>query len=77
MKKITQKDIIDIISKNTSINKNEFNLNSCAKDFDKWDSVAHIRIMLNLEKFIKKKISTSQMSKLISIKKIINFCKRN
>lgn len=75
MKKINQKDIIDIISKNTGISKSKINLNSCAKDFDKWDSIAHIRIMLNLEKFIKKKISTAQMSKLISIKKIINFVK--
>ena len=75
MKKIVLNNIISLISKNTGIDKNKLNLNSCANDFDKWDSVAHVRIMLDLEKKIKKNINTSKMSDLNSIKKIISFLK--
>lgn len=75
MKKIVLSNIISLISKNTGIDKSKLNLNSCANDFNKWDSVAHVRIMLDLEKKIKKNINTSKMSDLNSIKKIISFLK--
>jgi acyl carrier protein len=75
MKKIVLSNIISLISKNTGIDKSKLNLNSCVNDFDKWDSVAHVRIMLDLEKKIKKNINTSKMSDLNSIKKIISFLK--
>ena len=75
MKKIVLSNIISLISKNTGIDKSKLNLNSCTNDFDKWDSVAHVRIMLDLEKKIKKNINTSKMSDLNSIKKIISFLK--
>ena len=75
MKIVSLKEVISLISKNTGVPKTKLNLTSCAMDFNRWDSVAHIRIMLDLEKKTKKKISTSQMSNLNSFKKIINFLK--
>ena len=42
-------------------------------DFTKWDSLSHLQIMLEVEKQFKKKISTSKMSDLNSVKKILKF----
>ena len=43
------------------------------KDFAKWDSLAHLQIMMEIEKQFKKKISTSKMSDLNTVGKILNF----
>ena len=42
-------------------------------DFSKWESLAHLSIMLELEKKFKKKINTSKMGDLNSVKKILKF----
>jgi acyl carrier protein len=65
--------IIEIVSKITNINEKLFNKESCMNDFPKWDSLAQVRIMMQLEKEYKKKINTSKMSDLISISKILKF----
>tara|TARA_A100000164_G_scaffold352019_1_gene357297 strand:- start:400 stop:654 length:255 start_codon:yes stop_codon:yes gene_type:complete len=75
VKKISLKEIISLVSKYTGITKTQITINSSAKDFRKWDSVNHIRLMLALETKTKTKISTSEMSNLDSIKKIITFLK--
>ena len=41
-------------------------------DFAKWDSLAHVNLMLELEKQFKK-VSTSKMSDLNSVNKILQF----
>ena len=46
-------------------------------DFPKWDSLAQVRIMMELEKKYKTKINTSKMSDLISVLKILNFLDNN
>ena len=51
------------------------NESSCMADFRKWDSLAHVNIMLELEKEFKKKVSTSKMSDLNSVNKILQFFK--
>lgn len=65
--------VIEIISKNTNINQELISMNSCMNDFSKWDSLAQVRIMIELEKEYKKKINTSIMSDLISVLKILKF----
>ena len=65
--------IIQIISKNTKINSKLISEKSCAQDFAKWDSLAHLRIMLEIENYFKKKISTSKMSDLDTVEKIFKF----
>ena len=59
-----------IISENTGINLDDINNDSCAKDFARWDSISHVKIMVAIEKKFKKKINTSKMSELNSVKKI-------
>ena len=65
--------IIKIISKNANINENSIHEDSSMETLPKWDSLAHLRIMMDIEKTYKKKISTSKMSELNSVCKIINF----
>lgn len=65
--------IIEIISKITKVDSKLINENSAMDDFSKWDSLAHLSIMLELEKKFKKKINTSKMGDLNSVKKILKF----
>ena len=63
--------VIQIISKNCKINKKKFNIDSHAAEFDKWDSLAQVQILSDLEKKFKKKFNLTQMSKMNSIKSIL------
>ena len=47
--------IIEIISKNIKVSSKLINESSCMTDFAKWDSLAHVNLMLELEKQFKKK----------------------
>ena len=67
--------VIQIVSKNCKINKNNFNINSHAREFDKWDSLAQVQILSDLEKKFKKKFNLTQMSKMNSIKSILEHIK--
>jgi len=70
------KQIIKIIAKNINISEKKINQRSCANDFDAWDSLNHIKIILDLQKNLKKKISTSESIKLNSVKSILKFYKK-
>tara|TARA_Y100000816_G_C26078350_1_gene567970 strand:- start:698 stop:928 length:231 start_codon:yes stop_codon:yes gene_type:complete len=57
------------------LNEPEINISNDSKsdDFAKWDSLAQIRIILEIEKISKKKIKTSKISELNSIKAISEY----
>ena len=57
------------------LNEPEKNISIGSKsdDFARWDSLAHIRIILEIEKISKTKIKTSKINKLNSIKSISEF----
>ena len=61
---------INLVSKVLKIDKHKIKKNSKNKDFDEWDSLASIRIFLEIEKIIKKKIDHNYISKLNSIEEI-------
>ena len=69
------KKIIKLISKIIKVDLSNITKNLCAEDFDTWDSLSHVRIILELEKFKKRKITTSESIKLNSVKAIIKFLK--
>ena len=75
MSKISLEQIISIVSKVIGISEKNININSKSSDFDKWDSLAHVNIVIEIEKKIEKKIKTSKMSELTSIKSILNYLK--
>lgn len=73
MSQIDLEQIISIISTKTGIPKENISINSTSSDFDRWDSIAQVNISLELEKITKKKIPTSKMGDLISVKSILNY----
>ena len=62
-----------IISKNANINYKDLDIKTSSENQIRWDSLAHIRIILDIEKEFKIKINTSQASELNSIKKILDY----
>ncbi len=64
--------IIEVVSKNTGIPTKDININSKSDDFDKWDSFAHVKIILEIEKINKKSVSAGKMGSVNSIKSILN-----
>ena len=74
--KIKIEEIISIISQKISVPVNEINENSIAKNFYKWDSLAQLNIILEIEKKINIKINASMMSELTSVKSIIDYLKK-
>ena len=75
MSKISLEEIISIVSKVMGISEKNININSKSSDFDKWDSLAHVNIIIEIEKKIEKKINISKMGDLTSIKSILNYLK--
>ena len=65
--------IIEIISETIQAPKSKININSKSCDFVKWDSLSQVTMMIKIESFIKKKINTSKISELNSVKKIIDY----
>ena len=46
---------------------------SKSDDFNRWDSLTHVRIMLEIEKITKKKNETSKISELNSVRAISEY----
>ena len=72
MDKVNLNKIIEIVSKNTGIPSKDININSKSGDFDKWDSFAHVKIILDIEKVLKKSVSAGKIGNVNSIKSILN-----
>ena len=70
-----KEEIIEIISKEIRIDKSLISEESVMEDFPKWDSLAHLNLMEVLEKKFNKKIRTSKIEELKSVKKISKFLK--
>ena len=75
MDKSKIKVIKQSIAKILNVSETSINDNSKAEDFSKWDSLAHVRIIIELEKLFKKKIKTSKIQELNSIRSIIEHLK--
>ena len=65
------KIIYKILAKNLRIPEDSINLETDTTNTPEWDSLAHLRIILELEKEFKIKVRNDQIGGLISIKKLI------
>lgn len=74
--KIKIEEIISIISDKISVSDKNINENSKSSDFYKWDSLAQLNIILEIERKINKKIDASIMGELTSVKSIIDYLKK-
>jgi len=70
-----EEKIISLVSRSTGIPEKDININSKSNDFDKWDSLANVKIILEIEKMINKRVNVSKMGELTSIKSILNYLK--
>jgi acyl carrier protein len=68
---MSKKLIYQILARNLKISENSINIRTDAKNTPEWDSLAHVRIILELEKELKIKIRNDQIGELNSIKKLI------
>ena len=77
MAKIEFHRIRKIISETIQEPESKINIDSKSCDFPKWDSLSQVTMMIKIEKLIKKKINTSKISELNSVKKIIKYLETN
>ena len=52
MKKISLEEIISIVSKSTGISKKDIDIDSNHDDFDYWDSIAQVKLILEIESIL-------------------------
>lgn len=75
MSKTDLESIISIVSKHIKVDENKIDINSKSSDFYRWDSLAQVNIILEVEKKMGKEIGASKMGELTSIKLILNHLK--
>ena len=68
---MNNKLIYQILARNLKISENSINLETDTKNTPEWDSLAHVMIILELEKELKIKVRNDQIGELNSIKKLI------
>jgi len=68
---MSKKLIYQILARNLKISENSINIRTDTKNTPEWDSLAHVRIILELEKELKIKVRNDQIGELNSIKKLI------
>ena len=75
---ITKKQAITCISKALKVTSNKIDINSSDKHFDRWDSLGHLEILMNLDKALKgKAIKIEDLAQAHSVKKIFSVLKKN
>lgn len=75
---ITKKQVISCISKALKVPNGKININSSDKDFERWDSLGHLEILVNLDKVLKgKAIKIKGLAEAHSVKKILTILKKN
>ena len=73
---ITIKEVFSCISKGLKVNIKKITINSSSKDFEQWDSLGHLDVMINLDKILKgKALKLSNLSQAYSVKEIIKILK--
>ena len=68
---MNKKFIYQILAKNLKISEDSINLETDNKNTPEWDSLAHVRIILELEKESNVKVRNDEIGELDSIKKLI------
>ena len=75
---ITKKQVITCISKALKVPGSKVKDSSTDKDFERWDSLGHLEILMNLDKALKgKAIKINDLAQAHSVKKILLVLKKN
>ena len=75
---ITKKQAISCISKALKVPISKIDINSSDRHFERWDSLGHLEILMNLDKALKgKAIKIEELAQAFSVKKIFSILKKN
>lgn len=75
---LTKKQVISCISKALKVPSSKININLSDRDFERWDSLGHLEILMNLDKALKgKAIKIQDLAQAHSVKKIFSVLKKN
>jgi len=75
-KDINKLKLTKIFSNIMRINQSKVKLNFSQKANKEWDSMNHVRLIIELEKFTKQKISFNTSQKLNTFRLVYNFLKK-
>ena len=67
---INKKKIVEIVSKHVKVSSKKIDDNSSSENIETWDSLAHLRIILELVEITKIKVPSSNFGQYNSIRKI-------
>jgi len=65
--------IINTVGTTLNIDKQILSIDSRSSDFDEWDSLGHLQIILELEDEFKIRFKSSEIPNLISIQNIFSY----
>lgn len=65
--------IAKIIAKHTRVTEKSITLDTTVETIERWDSLSHIKIIVDIEKDFDIKIDTSVIGELNSVKSIIQY----
>ena len=69
--KVNKKKILQIVSSHTKTHISKIDENSSTENIETWDSLAHVRIILELQNITNIKIPTSNFGQFNSIEELI------
>jgi acyl carrier protein len=75
MRKISEKEMIEVLSKILKINSKKINIKSKLRDINNWDSLNSLKVYMKLETITKRKLNISKLSEIETISDIYNYFK--
>ena len=73
---MNEKDFIKLIKKSINEKKQDIHLSTKLKDIKKWDSLANVRVVLDLSRQFKKKIDMNKILNFITLKELYEFIRK-
>ncbi len=72
---MSEKKFIETIKKSLNEKNQEINLNTYLKDIKKWDSLANVRVILDLNQTFKKNLDISSIANFKTLRELYEFIK--
>ena len=72
---MNEKVFIDTIKKSLNEKNQEINLNTNLKDIKKWDSLANVRVILDLNQSFKTKLDVNSTANFKTLRELYEFIK--
>jgi acyl carrier protein len=69
-------DLKQILSETFKIKKEDITIDTDVNNTRKWDSLAHVNLIVNLEEKLNIKLDAKTASRLISVKEIVRLIKK-